>query len=856
MAENFSNKHIKEKSILELLNIIFKGRYKIIFSVIIFLILAFLYNLFSEPVFESTALLKKENTASRGGRDELDELIRVQTFDRLETEMELIKTNEVLGRVINDLKLFIDIKEIIEPNGNIYKLKNVLINVPDSGNLYLNEFSFNIPNSPVFKNFQLINETIEIDLFIKKIGEKKFELWNFKDNNLITSFGTSDATASDTVYSVNPLNEDKDWATAITDFAKFEFKWDNAAVGSKIIFSIKNYRKFVSDFMSSINVSRVGYSDVFKLSVQSFSPLSSKMIADRIIHHFREVRMEQQKQTIRYSFHFVDEQLNEIQKKLLESESILSNFKGSGKIVDIDQNTRLFLNYLSTLEAEKFQTELLLSNYRNKAEGMRKELESSGYIDQTFLEPSGESEAVSPFSSLISRLTDLEIERLKLLQQRTENHPDVVALDEQIRTVKEKLASYNQNTLNAYKIIINTLENKLNKIDNLLAGINTKIQQLPAQETQLARLIREKDVYEKIFKLLLDKREEMRVAELSQLQDVTIVDFPFMPVKPIKPKKLLNFLISLILGGFIGVVAVFVNQLMKTKYINIEYLEEELGLPLLALIPNFNKSFLKKRQRSGDDILFDKFVTLHTDKFGIQESYRLLNTKLSHLNLNENILMVTSSEEFTGKTTLVANLAITMALNEKNVLIIDCDLRKGDLSRHFNIFDKTAGLIDFLEKGDPPQVYNKLLKRINIIPSGGLRENSSILLNSDRMRLFFEKINFAAYDYVLIDTPPVTRVVDTLILGQYVKNAILVIRPDVSIRDAVIGGIKEMSHAQINIIGVVANATEIQNSYRYRYHYGYGYGYGTENFLKNKSNGHKAKKVSSIFRKKSGVTSA
>ena len=81
----------------------------------------------------------------------------------------------------------------------------------------------------------------------------------------------------------------------------------------------------------------------------------------------------------------------------------------------------------------------------------------------------------------------------------------------------------------------------------------------------MARLVREKDVYEKIFKLLLDKREEMRVAELSQLQDIIIVDQPYIPIKPIQPKRLLNMLIGLFLGGFIGIVSVFLVQLRKSK---------------------------------------------------------------------------------------------------------------------------------------------------------------------------------------------------------------------------------------------------------------------------------------------------
>ena len=861
MVEKFSKNNIKEKSLLEILNIVYQGRIKIISSVILFLILAFLYNLFSTQVFESTALLKKEAADNRGNKDELYEIVKLQTSDLLETEMELIKTNEVLGRVINELKLYVELNEIIDPNGNSHKLNSVFTDFPDSGNNYAREISFNLP---IFKNFQLVNENIDLELYIKKIGEKHFELWNAKENKLITRINDSSVGDLDTLKDyyadsldlTKPLEEDKDWVTANTNFARFEFSWNSAPVGSKIIFSIKNYRKFILNFSKGINVSRVGHTDVFALSVQSSSPIASKIIADHIIHNFREVRMEQQKQTVRYSFHFVDEQLTEVQKKLLDAESNLSNFKGRGKIMSIDQNTQELLNYQSTLEAERLQTDLLLSNYKDKASEIKKELESSGFLDQSFLEPSGESSGESPFSGLMSRLSELELQKLELLQKRTENHPDVVGIEEQIKLVKEKLAGFNQNTLTAYKIIINTSENKLRKIDNLMSGYDVKMQQLPAQETQMARLVREKDVYEKIFKLLLDKREEMRVAELSQLQDIIIVDQPYIPIKPIQPKKLLNMLIGLFLGGFIGILSVFLVQLMKSRHIDLDYLEDELGMPILALIPNFDKSILSRMKKSNDEK--DKFVTLHTDYTGISESYRLLNTKLSHLDFSDKTIMVTSCEENTGKTTVVANLAITMALSDKNVLIIDCDLRKGELSKLFNVFHNSPGLIDFLEKGGSPAVYNKLLKKIYIMPSGGLRENSSILLSSDLMKSIFEKINVSAYDYVIIDTPPVTRVVDTLVLGQYVKNALLVVRPDTSLKDAVIGGIQDMRQAQINILGVIANASEIQNSYRYRYSYGYGYGYGNGNGNSQDNNGswHRVKKVGSIVRKKSKVNSS
>jgi Mrp family chromosome partitioning ATPase len=105
------------------------------------------------------------------------------------------------------------------------------------------------------------------------------------------------------------------------------------------------------------------------------------------------------------------------------------------------------------------------------------------------------------------------------------------------------------------------------------------------------------------------------------------------------------------------------------------------------------------------------------------------------------------------------------------------------------------------------------------------------------MKMLFKSFDTSMYDSIIIDTPPVTRVVDTLILGQSIQDAILVVRPGHSFKEAVVGGIQEMQHAQIKIQGVVVNAAEIRDSYYYRYRYGYGYGYNT-----NESNGKNSKK--------------
>ncbi len=165
-----SNNTNKEKSLLEILYIVYRGKTIIISSTFLFLILAVLYNLFSTPVFESIAILKKENPER--GRNELYELIRLQTQDRLDTEIELFQTAEVLSRVIDELKLRVELKEIIDPIGNSIELNNVFIDFPDSGNTYAEQISFSLP---IFKNVELKDKKTERELYIEKKGENLFD---------------------------------------------------------------------------------------------------------------------------------------------------------------------------------------------------------------------------------------------------------------------------------------------------------------------------------------------------------------------------------------------------------------------------------------------------------------------------------------------------------------------------------------------------------------------------------------------------------------------------------------------------------------------------------------------------------
>ena len=394
-----SNNTKKEKSLLEILHIVYRRKSFVIISVVIFLILALLYNQFSTPVYESVALLKKEVADDKGTGNELYDIVKLQTQDLVETEMELVKTGDVLNGVINKLKLGVQLKEIVTPDGNSHELHHVFIDFPDSGNTFAKQIGFSLP---LFQNLDLSEIDEEQELYIKKKGKNLFELRNVEEDILIMITKSYPDELEDTFDVFNNFTLDADSVIIPenlpikvlfdTEFASFEFSWGDAPVGSKIYFRFGYTDLVLKRLDKKITVSKVGKTNVFELSVKSSSKFAARIIAETLIDKFRETRIEQQKQTIRYSFQFVDEQLSGVQTKLLDAESNLSSFKASGQIMSIDANSMELINYLSTLEAEKLSTDLLLSDYKNKVDAMRRELQSSGYFDQSFLEPDGQGE--------------------------------------------------------------------------------------------------------------------------------------------------------------------------------------------------------------------------------------------------------------------------------------------------------------------------------------------------------------------------------------------------------------------------------------------------------------------------------
>jgi len=800
-----------ELSLAQLFRMINNKKGLLFYSIIACLLIALAYNFISQPIYESFVIVKKdENTEDRPPGD-INQMFSMRTTDELETEIEVIKTTTVLGKVINQLNLSLMVDKVEYGNGKSQSLDMTFLRYD---NLFGSEG--NNSNLPRFLNMELDNTFGGGEFFIQNSRGRKFEIYHDATQLLLASFDTA----------------------PITDLSlpglKLKLDWASSKAGDRIYFTIDRLESVVKELQKRITVSRIGKTNLAKLTVQSNHPQSAKLLVDTIIEKYKEVRFEQKRQTVQSSYEFVDSQLQDVKLKLEKADFELSQFKSENKISIINENAKQSIEYLSNLEAEKNKTDLELLDYRSKVRQMQNELNQKGYYDQTYLTPQGSDGRDDPFSVLLNQLSNAEIQRLTLLQKRKENHPDVITVTEQITQIKRKLNEYNQNTMTSYNILIKTLQSRSRKLSKLISQYSGRIEKFPDQEANLIRLTRDKNAYEKMFTLLLDKREEFRLAELSKLQDIVIVESARVSYKPVAPRHVLNLVIALVFGSFIGLAIIVIRESSEKKITTLEDIEEKYPFPLLTIVPKYDKALSKRINKASNGE--NRLVTLMDDQSIFRESYRVLNIKLrNYIESELKGIMISSCEENTGKTSVSTNFAASLARSGKKVLLIDGDLRKASVGKYLNDHHSSPGLIDLMSDDMNPRKVIRtfkfgehLNKNLDYILTGGLTEYSSEILESDKMKNLIDTLS-PNYDYIIIDAPPLTRVVDPLVIGSFIKDLVLVLKPNHTFRDSMEMAMEEIKHSRINMLGFVINAGEVSKlSNKYKYGYGYGYSYGQE----------------------------
>ena len=457
---------------------------------------------------------------------------------------------------------------------------------------------------------------------------------------------------------------------------------------------------------------------------------------------------------------------------------------------------------------------------------LKKKLEDSEAIFNEFrkkygtIDVSKEAELLLTESSQIDvQLNELKLKKADLTTFYTEEHPLVIQINEQLAV----------------------LNNRKNEIDNTIAG-------LPEIQREFLQLSADSAINREIYLTLLKNYEQLKIVKAGQIGFARIIDLPINNFKAIAPKKLLIIILATLLGSMLGTMLVLLKNMLRNVVKDPERLEAKTGVPVVATVP---RSPLLTRLRKSNKKAPNRLLAYVDHNSLSYEAIKSLRTNLmfgmpaqGRAGQRAKVILITGESPGVGKSFISSNLTEVFAQLDKKVLIMDADMRLGELHKMFNM-SQDNGLGDYLSQdtthlsNDNAQVskivanqkVNNLasflhptgIDNIDFMPRGQHPRNPASLLANGSFDHLMTELNLH-YDYIVIDSPPVLAASDAMILSQYADKVLMVARYDKSIEGQVVYAVNQMNKANIKVDGIILNDVQQGLLSKYSYHYSYAYG--------------------------------
>ena len=503
---------------------------------------------------------------------------------------------------------------------------------------------------------------------------------------------------------------------------------------------------------------------------------------------------------------FIDERIGIISKELGSTEQDLENFKRSAGITDLSSEAQIALTGNAEYEKKRVENQTQI----NLVMDLQRYMKGNEY--EVLPSNIGLQDAAS--AGAIDRYNQMLVERKRLLRTSTENNPTIINLDTSIRAMRTNVQATLDATLKGLQITKEDLAREASRYSR-------RINDAPTQERQFVSIARQQEIKSGLYLMLLQKREENAITLAATANNAKIIDEALADDNPISPKKTIVYLAALVLGVGLPVGVIYLIGLTKFKIEGRADVEKLTSLPVVGDIPLAD-------EKTGSIAVFENQNNL------MSETFRNVRTNLQFMLENgKNVILVTSTISGEGKSFISANLAISLSLLGKKVVIVGLDIRKPGLNKVFNIPKKehgitqyltntTANLMDFVQPSD-------INKNLFILPGGTVPPNPTELLARGGLEKAIETLK-ANFDYVILDTAPVGMVTDTLLIGRVADLSVYVCRADYT-HKAEFTLINELAeNNKLPNLCIAINGLDL-NSRKYGYYYGYGkygkyYGYG------------------------------
>ncbi|MCF1750133.1 polysaccharide biosynthesis tyrosine autokinase [Mariniradius sp. RY-2] len=545
---------------------------------------------------------------------------------------------------------------------------------------------------------------------------------------------------------------------------------------------------------------------VLGLMLNTSHPQKGADYLNTLMEVFLDMELEEKNRMARNTVEFIDSQIAGVSDTLSYFENNLQSFRSSNRTYDIAAESNTVFQQITSLEAE-LARERFNKDY---FEELKSYLQNGNF--EQIIAPSGLGISDPTLNSLISSLISLQSERSNLLFSQTEASPRVRELNRKIQDASSSILELIRNLSNSAQMKINDLEIRIN-------SINRQFSRLPSTEQNLVRIQRGRNLNESIYNYLQQRRAEAAIAMASNFAANKIVEYAQASGNPIKVKQQAIYLIFLVIGFIVPVVIIGFIVIIDNRVKDPKELESLLSMPLLAKIP----------QNKADSSL----VVLREPRSAIAESFRALKTNISFVVPMDQKLAVAVSSTLAGegKTFTAINLASIYALNQKKAILVSCDMFKPNAMRDFELKSK-IGLSNYLSQqvdSESDIIQKTENPFLDIIYAGVIPPNPSDLLGSYRFASLVKDLKLR-YDVVVLDTPPVGLISQSLEVAKHVDMILFVLRQNFSEMSFIedINDLKTKKGIQ-HLYAILNGVSAKDLAYK-----GYNYGYYEESGKKKK----------------------
>lgn len=551
--------------------------------------------------------------------------------------------------------------------------------------------------------------------------------------------------------------------------------------------------------------------NVITLTMADQSQQRADDVLSMLITVYNESWIRDKNQITVSTSNFIDERLGVIEDELGNVDSDISAYKSANLIPDVQAAASMYME-----KSQKAEEEILkLNNMLQMMKDIRSYLNSHNSNNQ--LMPSMPANGGISSQGITTQINDYNkrvLQRNALAEKSSEQNPIVIQLDGQIAAQRKAIMSTVDNE-------IADLSNKLKTYRGSEAQTTSRIATNPTQAKNLLSVERQQKVKEELYLFLLQKREENELSQSFTAYNTKIVNRPGPSDVPPSPRKMHVLGLAFLLGLAIPFGVTYVRESNNTKLRGRKDIKQ-LKVPFLGEIPQDPASKGKKAKNSDRTILVKAGA-----RDIVNEAFRVLRTNVEFLAAadgSSSVIAVTSFNPGSGKSYITVNLAMSIALKDKKVLVIDGDMRRGSASAYVD--SPSKGLSNYLSGAisdvNSVIVKSKDCERLNVLPVGSVPPNPSELLGLPKFAEMLEALK-SQYDFIFIDCPPIEMVADTQIIDRYADRTFFIIRAGLLER-AMIPEVDNLYESKkYKNMALILNGT---SNLKGRSGYGYGYGYG------------------------------